>query len=109
MTRPTNQDGACHSEQRAIPGEPGARRNRKVNSMLNGMTRSRAIEIWFAAVTLAVVAGLALGVSIKISTAAFLLPLSLVPPAIALKLWRSPQPRTTVEMLYPPIERESDV
>jgi hypothetical protein len=43
-----------------------------------------------------------MGVSVSISMAAVLLPLSLVPPAIALKLWRPPQPRTTVDMLYPP-------
>ena len=77
--------------------------------MLSGITRARAIEIWFAAVALVVAGGFALGVSVKITTAAVLLPLSLVPPAIAFKLWRRPQRRTTVEMLYPPIERESDV
>jgi hypothetical protein len=80
-----------------------------VNTMLSGMTRSRAIEMWFAAVALVVVGGFVLGVSVKITTAAVLLPLSLVPPAIAFKFWRPPQARTTVEMLYPPIKRDSGV
>ena len=70
--------------------------------MLKEMTRSRVIQAWFAVVMLIVVASIAFGASISMSTGVFLLALSLVPPAVVFKLWPVPQPRTTAEMLYPP-------
>ena len=73
--------------------------------MLNEMTRSRVTQAWFAAVTLIVVAGIALGTSVTVSTGALLLAMSLVPPVIVLMLWPGPSPRTTAEMLYPPDHR----
>ena len=73
--------------------------------MLKEMTRSRVIEVWCAAVTLVVVAGIALGGSVTVRTGAVLLAMSLVPPVIVLMLWPAPQPRTTAEMLYPPDHR----
>lgn len=68
--------------------------------MLKGMTRSRVIQVWFAAVTLIVVAGIALGVSVTLGTAALLLALSLVPPAIVLVLWPAPESATAADVLY---------
>ena len=52
--------------------------------MLKDMTRSRVTQVWFASVTLVVVAGIALGASIAAGTGALLLALSVVPPAIVL-------------------------
>jgi hypothetical protein len=73
--------------------------------MLNEMTRSRVTQAWFAAVTLIVVASIALGASVTVSTGALLLAMILVPPVIVLMLWPGPPPRTTAEMLYPPDHR----
>jgi len=55
--------------------------------MLKNITRAKLIQIWFAAVALVVVAAIALGVAITISTAALLVAMSLVPPVIVLMLW----------------------
>jgi hypothetical protein len=68
--------------------------------MLKEMTRSKLIQAWSAAVTLAVVASMALGASVAVSTGALLLALALVPPAIVLMLWPGPQPATATEVLY---------
>ena len=77
----------------------------KVNIMLNETTRSRVIQVWFTAVTLIVVASIALGVSVTVSTGALLLAMSLVPPVVVLTLWPKSQRRTTADMLYPPDHR----
>ena len=68
--------------------------------MLKDMTRSRLIQVWFAAMTLVVVAGLALGVAVTIGTGALLLALCLVPPAIILMLWRGGPAPTIAEVLH---------
>ena len=71
-----------------------------MDTMLTDMTRSRLIQIWFTAVALVIVAGIALGASMSMSTAAILLALCLVPPAIVMKLWPSRQPQTIAEVLH---------
>jgi hypothetical protein len=71
--------------------------------MLKDMTRSRVIQVWFAAVALVVAAAVALGVSVTVSTGIMLLALCLVPPAIVLVLWPGIQDPTVAEML-----READ-
>ena len=68
--------------------------------MLRNMTRPRLIQVWFATISLIVVAAVALGVTVTLGTAAMLLPLSLVPPAILLVLWPGVQPRTAADVLY---------
>ena len=68
--------------------------------MLKNMTRSKVIQAWFAAVTLVVVAGIALGTSVTGSTGALLLAMSLVPPGIVFMLWPGPQPATGAEVVY---------
>jgi hypothetical protein len=68
--------------------------------MLTDMTRSRLIQVWFAAVALVIVASIALGVSMTIATGMILLALCLVPPAIILKLWPARQPQTIAEVLH---------
>jgi len=57
------------------------------DTMLSYMTRSKAIQVWFVAVALVGAAVVAFGVSMATGTAATLLALSLVPPAIILMLW----------------------
>lgn len=68
--------------------------------MLKDMTRSRLIQVWFAAVLLVVVTCIALGTSVTISTGAILFMLTLVPPAIVLLLWPVVQPLTASEVLH---------
>ena len=68
--------------------------------MLNDITRSRLLQIWFAAVALIAVAGFALGASVTLSTGAILLALCLVPPAIIMKLWPGVQPQTIAQVLH---------
>ena len=68
--------------------------------MLKDMTRSRLIQGWFSAVLLVVVAGIAFGASVTLSTGAMLLALSLVPPVMVLVLWPGVQSRTAAEVLY---------
>ena len=67
--------------------------------MMKTLTRSRVIQIWFAAVLLIVVACVAFGVAMTIGTGAMLLVMSLVPPAVVLLLWPGAQPPTIGEVL----------
>ena len=68
--------------------------------MLKDVTRSRLIQIWFAAVALVVVAGIALGVSVTGGTGAMLLALSLVPALLILMLWPGRPAPTIAEVLH---------
>jgi len=68
--------------------------------VLRDMTRSRLIQVWFAAVALVVVAGVALGAAVTVGTGTMLFALSLVPPAIVLLLWPGVQPLTAAEVLH---------
>jgi hypothetical protein len=68
--------------------------------MLKQMTRSRLIQVWFAAVLLIAVAALAFGVSVTVGTGAVLFVLSLAPPAIVLLLWPGVQSPTAADVLY---------
>jgi hypothetical protein len=68
--------------------------------MRKNITRSRLIQIWFAAMALVIVAGVALGVAVTIGTGAMLLALCLVPPAIILLLWPGVQTPTIAEVLH---------
>jgi hypothetical protein len=68
--------------------------------MLKDITRSRLIQVWFAAVALVVVAGVAFGSTVTVSTGAMLLALSLVPPAIVFLLWQGVQPLTAADVVH---------
>jgi hypothetical protein len=68
--------------------------------MLKDMTRARVIQLWFAAVVVAIAIGVVLGASVSASTAAMLLALCLVPPAIVLVMWPGVQPPTAAEVLH---------
>jgi hypothetical protein len=67
--------------------------------MMKNTTRSRVIQIWFAAVLLIVVGCIALGVAMTVSTGAMLLIMSLVPPAVVLLLWPGAQSATVGDVL----------
>ena len=71
-----------------------------MNTVMRDMTRSRLIQVWFATISLVVVAAVALGVTTTVGTAAVLLALSMVPPAIVLVLWPGVQPMTAAEVLH---------
>jgi len=71
-----------------------------MNALLKDMTRPRLIQIWFTAVLLVVVAGIALGVSLTLGTGAILVALCLVPPVIIVMLWPDSQRRTVAEVIY---------
>ena len=59
--------------------------------MLKGISRTRLVGFWFAAVAVIIAWVVATGVNIAIGTAA-LLTMCLVPPAIMLLVWRGAPP-----------------
>ena len=63
------------------------------------VTRSKVIQVWFAAVSLVAVAGIALGITVTIGTAALRLAMCLVPPAVVLMLWPSDNASTLAEAI----------
>lgn len=64
------------------------------------MTRSRVLQIWFAAVAVVVVATIAFGAAVTVSTGAMLLALALVPALLVLLLWPGVQPPTASQVLH---------
>lgn len=87
----------CNCGQFAIPVWG---RLLQVNNMPIRMTRSRLITTWYAAVALVVVAALALGAAVTVSTGAMLLALAMVPPVLVVMLWPVPQPLTASEVIH---------
>ena len=67
--------------------------------MLSNMSRTRVIQVWFAAVALVVVAAVAFGAEMKVSTGGMLLTLSLVPPLIVFLLWPAAQTLTAGDVI----------
>jgi hypothetical protein len=67
---------------------------------MKDMTRSRLIGIWFSAVIVVVVAGMALGAAVTIGTGALLLAMCLVPPVLIWTLWRAGPPATIAEVIH---------
>ena len=68
--------------------------------MLKEISRARFVGFWFAAVAVIIASLVAMGVNVAVSTAAFLLVLSLVPPAVMLLVWHRDSPPTVAEILY---------
>jgi multisubunit Na+/H+ antiporter MnhG subunit len=68
--------------------------------MLKDISRNRIVGLWFTAVAVIIAFVVAMGVNVAVSTTAFLLTLSLVPPAIMLLLWRAAPPPTVAEILH---------
>ncbi|HVZ36642.1 MAG TPA: hypothetical protein VG963_29640 [Polyangiaceae bacterium] len=66
---------------------------------LPSMSRSKVIQIWFAAILLVAVAAIALGVTMTISTVALLVTMYLVPPALVVMLWPSDKTATMSEAI----------
>lgn len=64
------------------------------------MTRSRMIQVWFGAAVLVAVAGLTMGVTVTIGTAALLLAMCLVPPAVVVMVWPSDKASTMAEAIH---------
>ena len=67
--------------------------------MFSNMTRARVIQVWLAAVTLVVVAAVALGAELRAGTGGVLLTLSLVPPVIVFLLWPEAQSVTAGDVI----------
>jgi hypothetical protein len=67
--------------------------------MLNNMTRTHVIQVWFAAVALVVAAAVALGAEVNVGTGGMLLTLSLVPPLIVFLLWPGAESVTAGDVL----------
>ena len=63
-------------------------------------SRSRVIQLWFAAVVLAALAVVAVGADVTRGTGALLLALCLVPTAFVLVLWPGVEPQTAAEVLH---------
>jgi len=68
--------------------------------MVRTMSRARLMQIWVAAVALVSVASMALGARVTVATAAALVAVCLVPPAIAALLWPSADSATIAEVLH---------
>jgi hypothetical protein len=67
--------------------------------MLKNLSRAQVISVWFAAVALIVAVSVLAGLTAAPGTWAFLLLLSLVPPAVSFVVWQTP-PETVHEVLY---------
>ena len=67
--------------------------------MFKNITRSKPIQVWFAAIVLSVVASIAMGVSMTVGRGATLLALSLIPLTIVLLLWPRVQSETAGDVL----------
>ena len=63
------------------------------------MTRSKLLTIWFTAVGLAIVAAIAMGVSITMGTGLLLCGLGIVPAVILLMLWPAARTMTAGDVL----------
>ena len=67
--------------------------------MLSNMTRTRVIQVWFAAVALLLVAAVALGAQVTLGTVGIVLTLSLVPPLIIFLLWPAARSLTAGDVI----------
>jgi len=68
--------------------------------MVRDMSRAKLMQISVAAVVLVAVASVVLGARVTVATAAALLAVCLVPPAILLVLWPGAEPPTIAEVLH---------
>ena len=68
--------------------------------MVRDMSRAKLMQICVVAVVLVAVASVVLGTRVTVATAAALLAVCLVPPAILLVLWPGAEPPTIAEVLH---------
>ena len=73
--------------------------------MMQTMTRSKLIQIWFVSVAVAAAAAFALGVDLTLGRWLLILGLCLVPPAILFKLWPEAPVRSMRDLVYDPKEK----
>ena len=73
--------------------------------MFQTLTRAKAIQAWFAAIALMIVAAIAIGVHVTIGTAAMMLALCLVPPIVALFVWPDVEPPTVSDIVHDRVRR----
>jgi hypothetical protein len=66
---------------------------------LSNMTRTRVIQVWFAAVALIVAAAVAFGAEVNVGSGGMLLTLTLVPPLIVFLLWPGAQSLTAADVI----------
>jgi hypothetical protein len=64
------------------------------------MTRARLITTWYTAAALVVVAALALGAAVTVSTGAMLLALAMVPPMLVILIWPGVHPLTASDVIH---------
>ena len=55
------------------------------------MTRSKSIEVWFAAMAFMIVAAIVFGAAVTVSTGAMFIALALAPPVLVLLMWPAGQ------------------
>ena len=67
--------------------------------MLSNITRTSVIQVWLAAAAPAVLAAVALGADVTVSTAVVLLTLSLVPSLLVFLLWPEAQSLTAGDVI----------
>jgi len=67
--------------------------------MLRSIGRARVIQLWLAAVALAVVAGVAFGAEMTAGIAGLVITLSVVPPLVVFLLWPEAQSVTAGDVL----------
>jgi len=82
-------------------GLRSTRRNEKLKGeiMLRSISRARVIQLWLAAVALAVVAGVAFGAEMTAGIAGLVITLSVVPPLVVFLLWPEAQSVTAGDVL----------
>jgi len=56
------------------------------------MTRSKSIEMWFAAMAFVIVAAIVFGAAVTVSGGAIFVALALAPPLLVLLMWPADQP-----------------
>jgi len=70
------------------------------------MTRSKSIEMWFAAVALVSVAAIVSGAAVTVSSGALFVALALAPPLLVLLMWPVDPPLATSPVI-PGTDRRS--
>jgi hypothetical protein len=56
------------------------------------MTRSKSIQMWFAAIAFVTVAAIVCGAAVTVTTGALFVALALAPPVLVLLMWPGDQP-----------------
>ena len=71
------------------------------------MTRSRSVQMWFAAVAFVVVVAIVSGAAVTVTTGALFIVLALAPPVIVLLTWPGDRPLTPSEVTHGADRRSS--